>query len=259
MGASAVTASASGSEHCSAAQMAACKAHGASAAAMAACKAYGADAAAMEAACKAHGASAAAMEACKAHGVSASAASMEACKAHGVSASAASMEACKAHGVSSTAAGMGCKGAGVAATTGAACEGSMGKATYHSQHMDCDACGDMARCEQEIAAAGGRVQMVPLKNGVMLVYTAESPAGIRAVKAAVSNRNEHMAVFASAGDKAHLCPECKAMRGAAASGKLTREVVSIEGGCLTLMTSSDPAIVAQLHSMAGASTSRTKS
>ena len=40
------------------------------------------------------------------------------------------------------------------------------------------------------------------------------------------------------------------MRGAIASGKLTREVVNIEGGCLTLMTSSDPAMVAKIHAMA---------
>ena len=48
-----------------------------------------------------------------------------------------------------------------------------------------------------------------------------------------------------AGDRARLCPECKAMRGAIASGKLTREMVAIDGGCATLMTSNDPAIVAK--------------
>jgi hypothetical protein len=44
------------------------------------------------------------------------------------------------------------------------------------------------------------------------------------------------------------------MRGAMASGKLTREMVTIEGGCLTLMTSSDPAIVAKLHGLVGQQT-----
>jgi hypothetical protein len=68
-----------------------------------------------------------------------------------------------------------------------------------------------------------------------------------------------MTELASLGDQAHLCKDCKAMRGAVASGKVTREVVNIEGGCLSLVTSSDPKIVAQLHAMAGLSDNHTKS
>jgi len=34
-----------------------------------------------------------------------------------------------------------------------------------------------------------------------------------------------------------------------ASGKMNREVVNIEGGILTLLTSSDPSLVAHLHAM----------
>jgi len=128
-----------------------------------------------------------------------------------------------------------------------------------SPHMDCDGCADMAHCAQEIAAAGARVQVVPLKNGVMYVYTVESSAGVRAVQAAVSHRNERLVSWINAGDKVKLCQRCKEMRGAAASGKLNREVVNIEGGCLTLMTSTDPVIVQRLHEMATASlATRTK-
>jgi hypothetical protein len=125
-------------------------------------------------------------------------------------------------------------------------------------HTDCDGCADMAHCEQEIMNAGGHVQIVQLKNGVMYMYTAESSAGVRAVQAAVSHRNEHLAAWTTAGDHVHLCDECKTMRGAAASGKLTREVVNIEGGCLTLVTSIDPAIVVKLHAMAQAAGARSK-
>jgi hypothetical protein len=139
--------------------------------------------------------------------------------------------------------------------------GGEGMASMASRngHDDCDACGDMVKCAEQIESAGGRTQMVPLKNGVMFVYTAETAEGIRAIKAAITERNERINSYASAGNKAHLCPQCKSMRGAAASGKLTREVVSIEGGCLTLMTSNDPAIVAQLHAMTGATNAHSKS
>ncbi len=140
----------------------------------------------------------------------------------------------------------------VTAGAGASCYGEgVAKVADRSAHLDCDACGDMAKCEQEISAAGGRAQVIPLKNGVMFLYTADASSGVHAVQAAVARRSERMMAMSATADRAHLCSECKAMRGAAASGKLTREVVNIEGGCLTLMTSNDPAIVARIHAMAG--------
>jgi trimeric autotransporter adhesin len=205
------------------------------------------------------------------------------CPAHATSASAASA----AH-AGCTAGSAGCKGATAAAATAApsanitaaatagavaataaaaqapqsaphACRGEgLVKMAESSVHAECDGCADMAKCEEEILGAGGRVQVVPLKNGVMYVYTAESSAGVRAVQAAVSHRNERMAAWTTAGDHVHLCSECKAMRGAAASGKLNREVINIEGGCLTLMTSNDAGIVAKLHEMANATATHTK-
>jgi len=204
--------------------------------------------------------SAAQAAACKAAAANASTASMDHC-AKG--AAAASMDHC-ANGANASAAAMKhcAKGASAAAASAALpnCGGQgMTRVAAQSGHADCDACKDMAACEQEIQAAGGRSQIVPLKNGVMYVYTAGTTAGIRAVQAAVTHRSERMAAISSAGDKAQLCSDCKEMRGAIASGKLNREVVSIEGGCLTLVTSNDPAIVARLHAMAGAVQSRTKS
>jgi hypothetical protein len=118
-------------------------------------------------------------------------------------------------------------------------------------HQDCDACADMSACERELTALGATSQVVPLKNGIMLVFTTDSPARVRAVQAALAHRSERMSRMTLAGESAHLCNECKQMRGAAASGKLQREVVNIEGGALTLMTSTDPKIVARLHDMAG--------
>jgi hypothetical protein len=148
----------------------------------------------------------------------------------------------------------GAKGAGFdASVTGdSKCSGhGMAAFSDGSSHHDCDACADMAHCDAEVKAAGGQSQVVKLKNGVMYVYTAGSPAQVRAVQAVMSRRSDRLVAMAAAGDRAKLCPECKAMRGAIASGKLNREIVTIEGGCLTLMTSNDPSIVAKLHRMAG--------
>jgi hypothetical protein len=160
------------------------------------------------------------------------------CAMKGASAVAASANgSCAMKGMSVAAAGQ-CNGHGM---------GAMASATAHS---DCEACIDGWDCNEALDAAGAHRQAVRLKNGVMYVYTADSQGQVSAVQAAVSRRGDHMARLAAAGDKAHLCAECKSMRGAMASGKLTREVVNIEGGSLTLITSTDPAVVAKIHAMA---------
>ena len=139
-----------------------------------------------------------------------------------------------------------CNGRGMARFSGAA------------QHPECDACADMAECEAELSAAGAQTQVVPLRNGVMFVYTANSPGAVNAVQAAVARRGARLLQFQTAGDKARLCADCKSMRGAAASGRLTREVVNIEGGALTLMTSDDPKVVAKIRAMMDRTAARAK-
>lgn len=142
-------------------------------------------------------------------------------------------------GTKATAAGNGysCGGKGVTAMAG------------RSQHANCDACADMSDCDGELRNSGAITQVVKLKNGIMYVYTAQQPGKVRAVQAAVAQRNERLVAMTASGEKAKLCPDCKAMRGAVASGKLNREMVTIEGGCMTLVTSTDRAIVSKLHAM----------
>lgn len=185
---------------------------------------------------------------CASKGAASAAAASAAGGSYSAAKSAAASGTCS-HGAKSASAlmvdgaGMSCNGHGM--TTAAA----------PSMHGDCDACVDMADCQREIESAGASTQVVPLKNGVMYVYTADSPASVHAVQAALARRNDRMAQIASSsGSKVHLCGSCKEMRGAAASGKLSREVVNIEGGCLTLVTSNDPTIVAKIHAMAGITT-----
>lgn len=150
--------------------------------------------------------------------------------------------------------GAGCNHGASSASASAAgtCTGhGMAKAADSYQHADCDACADMAFCDGEVKSLGATVQIVPLKNGVMYVYTASDPRNVHAVQASMGRRNDRMLSILASGDKAHLCPSCKSVRGAIASGKLNRELVNIEGGCLTLMTSNDPATLSKIYTMAG--------
>jgi hypothetical protein len=139
----------------------------------------------------------------------------------------------------------------MAAGSGYSCGGKgMSGATAHNQnHADCDACAGLADCDGQLKASGALTQVVKLKNGLMYVYTVQEPGKVRAIQAAVAQRYHRLQALQAAGDKAKLCPECKTMRGAMASGKLSREMVTIEGGCMALVTSSDRAIVSKLHAM----------
>jgi hypothetical protein len=220
----------------------------------------------MAAACKAMGMKTADGKNCSAAKTSAKNASASGCPYMNSSAKSAAYDHCSAaKGAAVTASANGCasktsaagsgdacsaKGKTTAISAGSSCSGSgMANVAGGMSHADCDACADMAHCTEELEAAGARTQVVPLKNGVMFVYTAESPGKVNAVQSAMSRRSERLAQIVSSGDKAHLCPECKTFRGAMASGKMTREVVNIEGGALTLMTSDDPALVAKIHAM----------
>jgi len=138
-----------------------------------------------------------------------------------------------------------------AMAAGSSCSAHGLTGTAKAGGHDCEACNDFAMCEGEVKANGVNVQIVPLKNGVMYVYTANGAAKVQAVQSAMARRNQHMTAILASGDQASLCPECKSMRGAIASGKLNRENVNIEGGCMTLVTSSDPTMVSKIYSLAG--------
>ncbi len=139
------------------------------------------------------------------------------------------------------------------ATGGASCPHNHGASTMATR-TGCAICDEYASCDERLAKAGAVTQVVPLKNGVMFVYTASVENQAHAVQAAVHRRNDRIAEIASTGGDVPLCDGCRAMRGAMASGKLHREVVNIEGGSLTLVTSEDPTVVKALQEYSGVQT-----
>ncbi|MCE9627779.1 MAG: hypothetical protein K8R56_07680 [Candidatus Eisenbacteria bacterium] len=158
---------------------------------------------------------------------------------------------CSAHGMkSASAAGAKCdmsKGVtATAASAGMQCSAHM-KAVAH----DCDACDDWSDCEKEVRTLGAKAQVVGLKNGAMIVYTADRAGDVRALQTAVAKRNDKMLAALSAGSGKKLCDDCKSLRGAIASGKLHREVVNVDRGCMTLITSDDRAVVQKIRVMTG--------
>ena len=120
-----------------------------------------------------------------------------------------------------------------------------------AHHADCAACLDWSTCEQDVRTLGSSAQVVPLKNGAMIVYTAESPAQVRALQSVVAKRHDRMVAALAAGSSQKLCDDCKQLRGAIASGKLHREVVNVERGCMALITSTDRGVVQKIRAMTG--------
>jgi len=112
----------------------------------------------------------------------------------------------------------------------------------------CASCESWSICLDGLGDAGASTQVVPLKNGVMYVYTADTQAGIRAVQSAVAHHQERLRAL---GPAARLCPECRALHAAYVHGKLTHEVLNIEGGCIMITTSSDPAVITRILMDAG--------
>lgn len=176
---------------------------------------------------------------------------MRAACSKGASASAANAKgtSCCASGASAAnAKGTSCCAGGASATNAkgtSCCAG--GAAMMH----DCSVCSDEATCDNELRAAGVRSQVVGLRNGAMIVYTADTPEGVRALQATVARYNDHIMSAYSSG-AATLCGGCKSFRGAMASGKFTRELVNVKTGCQILLTSTDKNMVRRIHDMTGA-------
>src|SRR5213075_982331 len=122
--------------------------------------------------CAAHTMKTANASGCTAHGAAMKTASSE-CGAHGASMKSAGYQ-CGEHGTSA-AGSTACKLHGTTATAEQCFGHGMLTVSDASIHSDCDACADMATCAQALEQNGAHTQVLPLKNGVMFVYTTDTP------------------------------------------------------------------------------------
>ena len=185
------------------------------------------------------------------------------CAMHGATTAAAS-GSCASHG-NSTAAASGCPMGGKSAmaagncamhgTTAAGAKCDMAGAT----HGNCVVCTDETACDEEMRGLNSHAQVVELRNGLMIVYTADTPENVRALQVSLARHNEQVVTALKTNSDASLCGACKSFRGAMASGKFSRELVKVKTGAQVLLTSNDPAVVQRIHDLAGAPMARTKS
>ena len=268
-GAAAVTASTTGgcAAHATQTTAGVCPYSGATTASATGCTGHASATTASASGCSHASATTASAAGCTGHASTASAAK-GACSAHTVNAMTVSNTPAGASGYTAAYASCSSKTAGAAsgctehsvamsAGLGSTCGGRAANAT--AAREGCDACSDLAHCEAELEAAGATMQTVPIKNGVMFVYTAATPGQVNAIQSVMSRRTEHLSRILTSGDKAHLCDDCRSMRGAMVSGRLVREVVNIEGGTLVLVTSDDPQLIKRIRDLADAGRTTVKS
>lgn len=200
-------------------------------------------------------------------------------KSANASAAASGASCCAGKSASASASGASCC-AGGASATAANAKGAAGKCTPEMQAsctpemkaacgasgagascgmhgtsaaaMECAVCAEGASCDEDMNAAGAHRQVVALKNGAMLVYTADAPEGVRALQASVARHNATVMAVLAGQRAGKLCSHCKPLRGAMASGKLVREVVNVQRGAQIVITSTDRATVQRIHDMTGA-------
>ncbi len=191
----------------------------------------------------------------------AAAASGSSCCASGASASAANAKGAKTAKAAKGAKGTACCSPEMAAACTpemkAACaSGASGACGMHgtatAAMTDCAVCAEGASCDEDVNAAGARRQVVGLKNGAMIVYTTDGPENVRALQASVARHNAVVVGVLGGKRAGNLCAHCKPLRGAMASGKLTREVVNVQLGAQVVITSNDRATVQRIHDMTGA-------
>ena len=207
---------------------------------------------AMRAACEKNAAVAAAMG-CNAKGAAVTTAAMSGGKrdmAHGASKTTmANGASCGTAAATASAAGGAEHCAAMKHSATAAVAGMKCSAHMSAVAQACSACEDWSSCEQDVRSLGAKAQVVSLKNGAMIVYTADRKSDVNALQSVVAKRNDKMVAALSAGSDKKLCDDCKQLRGAMASGKLHREVVNVERGCMTLITSNDRAVVQKIRAM----------
>src|SRR5262249_54396220 len=128
---------------------------------------------------------------------------------------------------------------------------------------DCVACEDWMEIDQDARALGARSQVVALKNGAMIVYTADSPSSVKALQVMVAKRDERMTAAFAGNSDAKLCDDCKALRGALGredgraaggargGGKRSGGVVRGGRGVRALITSTARGVVQRTRAMTG--------
>ena len=120
------------------------------------------------------------------------------------------------------------------------------KAAARADH-DCVSCDASVACLEKVTAAGGTAEILPIANGIMVIYSTTVTKHVSDVQNAALERWDVMDKVIAGQAEGHLCASCCAARSLLVHAD--RQIYRTSSGVVTMITADDPSVVRELHRM----------
>ncbi len=113
---------------------------------------------------------------------------------------------------------------------------------------ECVSCDASVSCLERVTAAGGTAEIIPIANGLMVIYNTGMTKRVAEVQNAAMERWDVTDQIMAGKAEGHLCASCCAAR--TVLMKADRQVYRTSTGVVAMVTSDDFTLVRELHRMA---------
>jgi len=134
--------------------------------------------------------------------------------------------------------------AGTAASHASECEKKAAARVTH----ECVSCDASVSCLERVTAAGGTAEIIPIAQGLMILYNTTVTKRVPEVQNAALERWDVTDQIIAGKAEGHLCSSCCAAR--TLLMRTDRQVYRTSTGVVAMVSSDDPTLVRELHRMA---------
>ncbi len=120
------------------------------------------------------------------------------------------------------------------------------KAAARVDH-DCVSCDASVACLEKVTAAGGTAEIIPIANGLMVIYSTPNTHRVMDVQNAALERWDVMDKVIAGQAEGHLCASCCAARSLLSHAD--RQIYRTSNGIVTMFMADDASVVRELHRM----------
>ncbi len=113
---------------------------------------------------------------------------------------------------------------------------------------ECVSCDASVSCLERVTAAGGTAEIIPIANGLMILYNTSMSKRVPEVQNAAIERWDVTDQIIAGKAEGHLCASCCAAR--TLLMRSDRQVYRTSTGVVAMVTSDDFTMVRELHRMA---------
>ncbi len=133
---------------------------------------------------------------------------------------------------------------GPAASNASECEKKAAARVTH----ECVSCDASVSCLERVTAAGGTAEIIPIANGLMILYNTAMTKRVPEVQNAAIERWDVTDQIIAGKAEGHLCASCCAAR--TLLMRSDRQIYRTSTGVVAMVTSDDFTMVRELHRMA---------